>query len=101
MSTSGPRGREPQVPDPGPARRGQWRREDDNGSDDRKGMVLMSGGDFTSLLPPAVPIEELAGQQGVRPFRASDDVRADLWDSDEEFEAFLADVRASRQDDLA
>ena len=64
-------------------------------------MVLMSGGDFTSLLPPAVPIEELARQQGVRPFRPSDDVRAELWDSDEEFEAFLADVRASRQDDLA
>jgi hypothetical protein len=63
-------------------------------------MVTMSDGDFTELLPPSVPIEELARQQGVRPFRPGDDVRADLWDSDEEFEAFLADVRASRQGDL-
>ena len=60
----------------------------------------MSDGDFTELLPPSVPIEELAKQQRVRPFRPGDDVRADLWDSDEEFEAFLADVRASRQADL-
>jgi hypothetical protein len=37
---------------------------------------------------------------GVQPFRPGDDVRAELWDSDEEFEAFLADVRASRQGDL-
>lgn len=63
-------------------------------------MVAVSDSDFTSLLPPAVPIGELARQQGVRPFRPGDDVRADLWDSDEEFEAFLADVRASRQADV-
>jgi hypothetical protein len=63
-------------------------------------MVTMSDGDFTELLPPSVPIKELAKQQGVRPFRPGDDVRTDLWDSDEEFEAFLADVRASRQADL-
>ena len=62
--------------------------------------MTLSDGDFTSLLPPAVPIEELARQQGVRPFQPGDDVRAELWDSDEEFEAFLADVRASRQADL-
>jgi hypothetical protein len=68
--------------------------------DDRKGGVAMSDSGFTWPLPPSVPIEELARQQGVRPFKPGDDVRADLWDSDEEFEAFLADVRASRQADV-
>ena len=69
--------------------------------DDRRGMVAMSDGDFRAALPPATPIRELARQQGVRPFKPGEDVRVDLWDTDEEFEAFLADVRASRQDDLA
>jgi len=32
--------------------------------------------------------------------RSFEDVPANLWDTDEEFEAFLADVRASRQADL-
>lgn len=62
----------------------------------------MSDSGFTwPQLPPPVPIEELERQQGVRPFRPGDDVGADLWDSEEEFQAFLADVRASRQADLA
>ena len=61
----------------------------------------MSDGDFRSVLPPTTPLRELARQQRVRPFGPSEDVRLDLWDSDEEFEEFLADVRASRQNDLA
>ena len=60
----------------------------------------MSDSDVRGLLPPSVPIEELARQQGVRPFESGEDVTADLWDSDEEFDAFLADVRASRQADV-
>jgi hypothetical protein len=71
--------------------------------DDREGVVVMSGSDFTGRLPgpPSVSIEELIRQQGVRPVADTDDMRADLWDSDEEFDEFLADVRASRQRDLA
>jgi hypothetical protein len=64
----------------------------------------MSDGDFSRLFPgpPPVSVGELARQQGVRPVRSFEDMRAaDLWDSDEEFDAFLADVRASRQADLA
>lgn len=59
----------------------------------------MSDDHVTWLLrmPPLVPIAELARQQGVRPIGPDDDMSADLWDSDEEFDAFLADVRASRQ----
>ena len=61
-------------------------------------MVAVDDGDFRAALPPAVPIRQLARQQGVHPFQPGEDVRVDLWDTDEEFEAFLADVRASRQD---
>ena len=54
----------------------------------------MSDGDVTWLLPmpPPVSIAELARQQGVGPIRPGTDMTADLWDSDEEFDAFLADV---------
>ena len=62
----------------------------------------MSGKDFSKLLPGArtVSVEELARQQGVSPVTSVEDMQADLWDSDEELDAFLADVRASRQADL-
>ena len=62
----------------------------------------MSDGDFSRLLPgpPPVSVEELARQQGVRPVRSFEQMRADLWDSDAEFDAFLADLRESRQADL-
>ena len=62
----------------------------------------MSDSDFTWLLPvpPPVSVDELARQQGVRPIQPGEDMSADLWDSDEEFDAFLADVRTSRQADL-
>ena len=62
----------------------------------------MNDNDVLRLLsgPPSVPVEELARQQGVRPIRRGQDMTADLWDSDEEFDAFLADLRASRRADL-
>jgi hypothetical protein len=65
-------------------------------------MATISDGDLTRLLPgaPSVSVEELARQQGVRPVRSFDAMRVDLWDSDEEFDEFLADLRASRQADL-
>lgn len=60
---------------------------------DSEVLRLLSG-------PPSMSVEELARQQGVRPVRRGQDMTADLWDSDEEFDAFLADLRASRQADL-
>jgi hypothetical protein len=76
------------------AEEGQWSR--------RPEEVDVSDSDLTRLLPgaPSVSVEELAQQQGVRPVRSFEDMRADLWDSEEEFDEFLADVRASRQADL-
>lgn len=61
----------------------------------------MSDSDFISMLPPSVPVEELARQQGVRPISAGRDMRLDIWGSDEAFDAFMKDLRASRQADLA
>ena len=45
-----------------------------------------------------VPTEELARRQGVKPITSIDELaQPDLWESDEEYEAFLADLYASRR----
>ena len=48
-----------------------------------------------------VSVIELARQQGVRPIASVDDLRADVFDSDQELDEFLADLYASRRADLA
>ncbi len=64
---------------------------------------MSDGTDYSDLLPGPqhVSAEELARQQGVRPITSVDDLRADLFDSDDELDEFLADVRTSRQANLA
>jgi hypothetical protein len=48
------------------------------------------------------PIEEWARRQGVRPIESVDDMaRRGLFDSDEEWQEFLADLYASRRAGLA
>ena len=69
------------------------------------------GGDDVSSTPeqpkdwPAddfVSTEELARRQGVKPIKSVDELaQPDLWESDEEYEAFLADLYASRRAGLA
>ncbi|MFI6780478.1 hypothetical protein [Micromonospora sp. NPDC050276] len=45
-----------------------------------------------------VPAVELARRQGIRPIASVDDLaRPDLFESDDELDAFLADLHASRQ----
>ena len=45
-----------------------------------------------------VPAEDLARRQGVRPIASVDELaRPDLFESDEELDAFLADLYASRR----
>ena len=47
-------------------------------------------------------VEELARRQGVKPLASlSEPAQPDLWESDEEYEAFLADLYASRRAGLA
>ena len=49
-----------------------------------------------------VPTEELARRHGVKPITSVDELaQPDLWESDEEYEAFLADLYASRRAGLA
>jgi hypothetical protein len=49
-----------------------------------------------------VPIEELARRQDVRPVESLADLACpELWDSDEEYGRFLADLYASRRYGLA
>jgi hypothetical protein len=50
-----------------------------------------------------VPTEERARPQGVRPIQSVDELAAaeDPFESDEEYEAFLADLYASRRAGLA
>lgn len=64
---------------------------------------MSDGTDYSDLLPGPrhVSAEELARQQGVRPIKSADDLRADLFESDDELDEFLADVHASRQANLA
>ena len=49
-----------------------------------------------------VAVEELARRQGVRPIESVDEMaRPGLFESDEEWEAFLADLYASRRAGMA
>jgi hypothetical protein len=50
-----------------------------------------------------VPTEELARRQGVRPIKSVNELAAsvDPFESDEEYEAFLADLYASQRAGLA
>jgi len=50
-----------------------------------------------------VPTEELVRRQGVKPITSVDDLAAEVdpFESDEEYEAFLADLYASRRASLA
>ena len=49
-----------------------------------------------------VSTEELARRQGVKPIKSVDGLaQPGLWESDEEYEAFLADLYASRRAGLA
>ncbi|MGH9185243.1 MAG: hypothetical protein ACRD0U_05435 [Acidimicrobiales bacterium] len=49
-------------------------------------------------------LDDLARAKGLKPVASLDDLAwfsLDVWDSDEDLEAFLADVRASRSADVA
>ena len=47
-------------------------------------------------------VDELARRQGVEPIKSLDDLaQPDLFESDEEYEAFLTDLYSSRRSDVA
>ncbi|MDQ4070754.1 MAG: hypothetical protein M3203_14985, partial [Actinomycetota bacterium] len=52
--------------------------------------------------PTRLAFDELIGRSGARPVASIEDLdrfQADLWDSEEELEAFLSNVRTSRAAD--
>jgi hypothetical protein len=71
----------------------------------RKVVTMSSEHTEPTPSPPAadeVPVEELARRQGIKPVESVDDMaRPGLFDSDEEWEEFLADLYASRRSGMA
>lgn len=53
--------------------------------------------------PPAaaVGLEELAALAGARPLADASELLANIWESDEELDAFLVDVQQSRNTSVA
>ena len=70
----------------------------------RRGRIL---GDVSesrqpvSKLAPGLSLDELAALADARPVGDASELLADIWDSDEELDAFLVDVRSSRDISLA
>lgn len=48
--------------------------------------------------PYSAGLDEQARRKGVRPIASVDELRADLFDSDEELDEFLADLEAFRRE---
>lgn len=46
-------------------------------------------------------LDAIARAVGVKPLGSLDELALDVWESDEELDAFLADLRASRESGLA
>ena len=46
-------------------------------------------------------LDAISRALGVGPLGSLDELALDVWDSDEEFDAFLAELRASRESGLA
>lgn len=62
-----------------------------------------SGADSSAGAParPHVSVAELLAAKNTRPIQSLDDLTADIFESDEELEEFLAFTYAERQRDLA
>lgn len=46
---------------------------------------------------PGLTLDELAARSDTRPVADASELAADIWDSDEELDAFLVDIRSSRE----
>lgn len=56
----------------------------------------------TEVLPAQdADLDAISRAVGARPLRSLDELALDVWESDEELDAFLADLRASRESGLA
>jgi len=80
----------------------RWPCENEKASE----VVIMSSEQSEPATAPLadgeVPVEELARRQGVRPVTSVDDMaRPGLFDSNQDWDEFLADLYASRRSGLA
>ena len=73
------------------------------GSDREVGMAGMTVADFTGSEPGSysAELDEQARRKGVRPVASIDELRADVFESDEELDEFLADLEAFRHEHMA
>lgn len=65
--------------------------------------MTTSSADYSAEHPErgSAPLDELARRKHVRPIRSAEDLaQDDVFDSDEELDAFLAHVQATRHTDL-
>lgn len=67
------------------------------------GMTALSFADFAEPEPGsyAAELEEQARRKGVHPIASVDELRADVFESDEELDEFLADLEAFRHGQMA
>lgn len=72
-------------------------------SDRDGGMARMSVADFAGSEPGSysAELDEQARRKGVRPVASIDELRADVFESDEELDEFLADLEAFRHEHTA
>jgi hypothetical protein len=72
-------------------------------SDREGGMAGMTVADFTGSEPGSysAELDEQARRKGVRPVTSIDELRADVFESDEELDEFLADLEAFRHEHTA
>jgi hypothetical protein len=66
-------------------------------------MAGMTVADFTGSEPGSysAELDEQARRKGVRPVASIDELRADVFESDEELDEFLADLAAFRHEHMA
>lgn len=65
---------------------------------------MTTGAEPTPVWPSAehVPVDELARRQGIEPPKSLDDLACpELWESDEDYERFLADLYEYRRSGAA
>lgn len=69
----------------------------------RRGVAIMSVADFAEpeRSTYSAELDEQARRKGVLPIRSADELRADVFESDEELDEFLADLEAFRHEHLA
>lgn len=79
----------------------QWRAECDSDGSPYASIVSKQRHHRTVPSSRSLSLDELARRYDLKPLHDSEELAVDIWESDEELDAFLADVRASRDASLS